>query len=249
MHKVYNPYIKQNFTECDDYGSNKKFFSFIKSKRSDIVGVPPLKDADGITHVKDKEIWELLSMQFASVFSHDDGSSPEVEGPPGFEMNNIVQENGIIKLLDALNHQKASESDGTSAQILKVCSEEVADALVLVFSASINQGKLPDDWRHAIITSVYKGGNKNHTNPENYRPISLTSVTCKLMEHVIHSHIMKHLDRVQTLSNAHVHASRFRKFHSCETQLLQTVNTIRDQRQHLQMDFRLSSKPNTTGCS
>ena len=134
-------------------------------------------------------------------------------------MNNIVQENGIIKLLDALNHQKASESDGTSAQILKVCSEEVADALVLVFSASINQGKLPDDWRHAIITSVYKGGNKNHTNPENYRPISLTSVTCKLMEHVIHSHIMKHLDRDQTLSNAR-HC--FRKFHSCETQLLQT---------------------------
>ena len=103
-------------------------------------------------------------MQFASVFSHDDGSSPEVEGPPGFEMNNIVQENGIIKLLDALNHQKASESDGTSAQILKVCSEEVADVFVLIFSASINQGKIPDDWRHA-------SGNKNRTNPENYRPI------------------------------------------------------------------------------
>ena len=46
-------------------------------------------------------------MQFASVFSHDDGSSPEVEGPPGSEMNNIVfTSNGIIKLLNALNHEK-----------------------------------------------------------------------------------------------------------------------------------------------
>ena len=57
--KVYNTYIKQNFTDCADYGSNKKFFSFIKFKQSDIIGVPPLKNADGITHVKDKEISEL----------------------------------------------------------------------------------------------------------------------------------------------------------------------------------------------
>ena len=112
-------------------------------------------------------------------------------------MNNIV-----FTRRYALNHQKASGSDGISAWILKVCSEKVADALVLIFSASINQRKIPDDWKHAIITPVYKGGNKNRTNPENYRPISLTSVTCKLMEHVIHSHIMKHLDRDQTLSNA-----------------------------------------------
>ena len=104
-------------------------------------------------------------MQFASVFSHDDDSSPEVEGPPGSKMNNIVfTRNGIIKLLNALNHQKASGSYGISARILKVCSEEVADVFVLIFSASINQGKIPDDWRHA-------SGNKNRTNPENYRPI------------------------------------------------------------------------------
>ena len=63
-------------------------------------------------------------------FSHNDGSFPEVEGPPGSEMNNIVFiGNGIIKLLNTLNHQKASGSDGISARILKVCSEEVADAL------------------------------------------------------------------------------------------------------------------------
>ena len=76
---------------------------------------------------------------------------------------------------------------------------------------------------NALNHQKASGGNKNRTNPENYRPNSLTSVTCKLMEHIIHSHIMKHLDRDQTLSNAQ---HGFRKFHSCETQLLQTVNTI-----------------------
>ena len=74
--------------------------------------------------------------------------------------------NGIVELLNTLNHQKASGSDGISARVLKVCSEEVADALVLFFSTSINQGKIPDDWRHAIITPVYKGG-MNRTKPEN----------------------------------------------------------------------------------
>lgn len=74
----------------------QEFFSVIKSKQSDIVGVPPLKDSDGVTNVKDKEILELLGIQFACIFSHDDGIFPEVEGSLVSEINNIVfTRNGI----------------------------------------------------------------------------------------------------------------------------------------------------------
>ena len=155
-------------------------------------------------------------------------------------MNNIVfTRNGIIKLLNALNHKKHLDQ---------------MEYLLGFWRYAQKKLQMPSFWYSLHLSSKVRYRTtgdmlslplcirmETRTVPIQ-KTISLTSVTCKLMGHVIHSHIMKHLDRDQTLSNAQ---HGFRKFHSCETQLLQTVNTIRDQRQHLQMVFRLSSKPNT----
>ena len=55
----------------------------------------------------------------------------------------------------------------------------------------------------------------------NYRPVSLTCVSCKLLEHIVCSNIMAHLDEYKILSDRH-HA--FRKRHSCETQFITVIN-------------------------
>ena len=55
----------------------------------------------------------------------------------------------------------------------------------------------------------------------NYRPVSLTCVPCKLLEHIVCSNIMAHLDEHKLLSDKQ-HA--FRKWHSCETQLATVIN-------------------------
>jgi hypothetical protein len=47
----------------------------------------------------------------------------------------------------------------------------------------LDTGVLPKDWRDANISSIFKKGDKHL--PENYRPVSLTSVTCKILEHLI----------------------------------------------------------------
>ena len=57
---------------------------------------------------------------------------------------------------------------------------------------------------------------------ENYRPVSLTSITCKLLEHIVHSNIMDHFDRFNVLDDSQ---HGFRKKRSCETQL---INTVKD---------------------
>ena len=54
-----------------------------------------------------------------------------------------------------------------------------------------------------------------------YRPVSLTCVPCKLLEHIVYSNIMAHLDEHKLLSDEQ-HA--FRKWHSCETQLATVIN-------------------------
>ena len=99
----------------------------------------------------------------------------------------------------------------------------MTDGLVLLFNASLKQGRIPKDWKHATITPLYKGGNKNRSKAENYRPVSLTSVTCKVLEHVIHSHVISHLEANGSLTDTQ---NGFRKKRSCETQLLQTIDTL-----------------------
>ena len=217
--KAQNIYVKQNFTENDGSKKNKKFYSFIKAKRSDILGVSPLVDS-GVTRINDKKLSELLSDQLASIFSCDDGVTPEVQSPRGSTIVDITfTTKVIVKLLKGFNSEKASGSHKISSWVLKECANEVGDLLVLPFSASFAQGTIPEEWRHAIMIPVYKGNIKNWSKTESSRPINLTSVACKHMEH-IQSHIMNHLDKGQTLSETQ---HGFRKFSSCETQLLETT--------------------------
>ena len=80
---------------------------------------------------------------------------------------------------------------------------------------------MPDDWLCANITPIFKKGDR--TKPANYRSVNLTAVCSKVIEHILHSNIMTHLDTHSILcSQQH----GFRKGHSCETQLLSTIQDI-----------------------
>lgn len=86
--------------------------------------------------------------------------------------------------------------------------------LVVVFQASLDQGVILNDWKTANVFPVFK---KGENRPENYQLVSLASVVCKLMEHIICSNIMRHTDVHSILIDAQCGV---RKCHSWETQLL-----------------------------
>ena len=123
------------------------------------------------------------------------------------------------KLLLNLNPNKACGPDGITPRLLKMVAEELTPALTLLYHISYLSGTLPKDWKQANITSVFKKGEK--CNAANYRPISLTCVACKMMEHIITSHIMSHLETDEILCPEQ---HGFRRGHSCETQLLGYVD-------------------------
>ncbi|KAK3091269.1 hypothetical protein FSP39_018491 [Pinctada imbricata] len=104
---------------------------------------------------------------------------------------------------------------------LKTCSVELAPAVTHIFNISINTGVLPEDWRNADIAPIFKKGNKYEA--ANYRPVSLTSVCCKTLEHIICRHILQHLEKHRILSNLQ---HEFRSGHSCESQLIITMEDI-----------------------
>jgi len=143
-----------------------------------------------------------------------------------------ISANGIKSLLDRLKPHKATGPDNVSARFLKEFSSEITPALTLIFKTSLRQGSLPEDWLHAYIVPAYKGGNKDKNLPENYRPVSLTSICCKTLEHIVYSNVMSHLNKNKVLSS---YQHGFRENRSCVSQLLITVNdfarNLNDQKQ------------------
>lgn len=131
----------------------------------------------------------------------------------------------MIELIEKLDATKARGPDNIPTYVMKEAAAEIAPALTHIFQTSYDPAGVPEDWKKATINAVFKKGDK--TCPANYRPVSLTSVSCKMLEHINHSSVMKHLNSNQVLVK---YQHRFRSGHSCDTQLLQTVNDFKDDR-------------------
>ena len=220
---------KANKTYMQDTVSNeskdnsKMFWSFVKSKGQEFTGVTPLKNKDGFLQSNTQSRANILNEQFKSVFTEEDLTNiPDKGTSTTPSMPEIkVDWKGVHKLLKNLKTHKATGPDSIPAFILKAAADELAPSLAILFQLSLDQGGIPADWREALVVPIFKKGDKHQAS--NYRPVSLTSITCKLLEHTIHSSIMKHFDKHKILcDNQH----GFRKKRSCETQLLSTVQEI-----------------------
>ena len=93
--------------------------------------------------------------------------------------------------------------------------EQISAPLSKVFNLSLEAGIFPSEWKEANITPLFKKGSRN--KPENYRPVSLTSVVCKLLETLITDHVVEFLVK-HKLINTSQHG--FLKARSCLTNLL-----------------------------
>ena len=208
---------------CGDMANNpNKFWSYIKSKRCDNTGVASLL-SDGKLHSDNISKTRLLNEQFSSVFTRANTSSLPNLGPsphPDIQRFDVTEE-GVLKLLNNLNHHKASGPDNIPTRLLKEGATELSPIFTLLFNSTLHQGQIPTPWKQAHVAPVHKKNNRH--DPANYRPISLTSVTCKLIEHIIYSQIINHLDSNGILTDRQF---GFRKGRSCETQLLITVQDL-----------------------
>ena len=214
---AYGRYVKEYCLE-----SKKNFWSFIKNLKRDSAGIPALKK-DGLLISENRKKAEVLNDQFRSVFTKEDMKSfPSSTKPCTPDIHSFkVTTAGIEKPLKNLNPNKAAGIDAIPPRILKENAHDLAPILAKIFQASLDTGKLPSDWKNANVSPIFKKGDK--TKASNYRPVSLTSVCCKVLEHVLHSQIMKHLDKYHVLTDQQ---HGFRKGHSCETQLIQTIHDL-----------------------
>jgi hypothetical protein len=228
-------FTEENFPiplDSSPRGLNKRFWSYVKLRKTENTGVSPLKE-NGKLVTNPSEIGRVMNEQFKSAFSEREEIDeqeferrcPGLIGPMperGPNLSDIdIQTEGVEKMLKDLDPNKAAGPDNISPKFLKLVAVELAPALTTLYRASLKQGTVPSDWKKANVTPVFKKGERYKA--ENYRPISLTSVPCKLMEHVIVHSLMKHLEENDLLRQEQ---HGFRRGRSCESQLLGLIDEI-----------------------
>ena len=214
-HKNYiNNIIGSNLVE-----NPKCFWSYVRLKRTDNIGVPTLKTGNKVCN-SDIDKAEALNDHFHSVFSIPNRKITLFDGVSPFESipSLSIDACGVLSQLRQLNPNKAQGPDELSPQLLKLVAEELAPALTIIFQQSYDLSSTPKDWNSAIVTPIYKKGLKS--DPSNYRPISLTCICCKIMEHIMLSHIAKHIAKNNIIINEQ---HGFRNKLSTITQLINTT--------------------------
>ena len=131
----------------------------------------------------------------------------------------MVSKDGVTKLLKGLNPSKALGPDEFHPSVQKKLATELGPVFSHPFQQSINTGEISREWSLTNIRPLFKKSDRSLAC--NYRPVSLACVPSKLLEHIVCSNIMAHLDEYNLLSDRQ-HA--FRKGHSCETQLTTVIN-------------------------
>ena len=121
--------------------------------------------------------------QFSDVSSYDIDISFESDNNFNIDFNTYK----IRDILRNIDFNKAQGPDKIHGIILETCANSLAWPLSILFQLIYNSGILPIEWKSANVVPVFKKGEKR--NIENYRPISLTCISAKVMEHIMYDEL------------------------------------------------------------
>ncbi|GAB0209387.1 mitochondrial enolase superfamily member 1 [Grus japonensis] len=199
----------------------KGFFRYVNNRRKQKNNIGPLLNRRGELVTGNAEKAEVLNTFFTSVFTSTVG--PQALGtkiqvdantdPPS------VKEEVLCELLQELNPYKSMGPDNIHLRVLRELADVIARLLFVIFEKSWRLGDIPEDWKEANVTPIYKKGLKE--DPGNYRPISLTSVPGKVMEQILLGAITSQMKHVIGKSQ-----HGFTKGKSCLTKLIAFYNKV-----------------------
>ena len=174
----------------------KLFWSYARKKLKTKVGVAPLladlKNQESLVF-DDKGKADLLQDQFSSVFTKESlHDIPSFCPRSHIKLGTIViQVEDVVKKLKGLNTNKSSGPDEIHPKLISELAEILSEPLTILLNSSLRSGKIPKEWKTAVISAVFKKGSRSIAG--NYRPISLTCVLCRIMEFFLKDAIMTHL--------------------------------------------------------
>jgi len=210
--------------------NNKAVWSYINSRRTRS-GIAQLAKSDGTLTQTDQEIAEVLGEQYYKTFTKEDMQGmPVIDDKP---LNTqpllkfTINKEAVHKVLKNVKIDKSPGLDGIHPRLLSEMAETLSTPLTQVFQTSLDTGELPRQWKDAVVSPIFKKGSRKL--PQNYRPVSLTSIVCKLLERLVVNQIIQHLEENQ-LKSKEQHG--FTKGKSTVTNLLEALNVWTESLMH-----------------
>lgn len=215
--------------ECKS--NSKGVWNYIKKQRKCGNAMPDLKRKDGSYTSNDEEAAEALSDQYFETFTKEDTANlPDIAGKPlqtdPLSTFNIDRER-VKKVIQNLKINKSPGIDRIHPRVLKEVGEVISYPITLIHKLSLEESELPQQWKDAEITPIYKKEARNL--PKNYRPVSLTSIICRIMEKLIVEDIVNHI-KTNQLNTPAQHGFTPKK--STATNLLEALNVITEAQMH-----------------
>uniref|UniRef100_A0A131YPE6 Endonuclease/reverse transcriptase n=1 Tax=Rhipicephalus appendiculatus TaxID=34631 RepID=A0A131YPE6_RHIAP len=209
----------------------RKFWNSLSPKRTSCHSIA-LINSDG-SSVPGDECPDVMNSYFCSVFTNEPFANiPTLPSCNFSSMSEvIITTQGIANLIDNLKLSSAPGPDDITAKALKGTKSQSSRFLQLIFTQSVASSTIPNDWKISHVVPIHKSGSRS--TPCNYRPISLTCIPCKLLEHILYSSIASHLDK-HSFFFTKQHG--FRQGYSCETQLFEFTTDL-----HLNLDSRFQT--------
>ena len=202
-------------------GKNKRsFFKYVNSRLTVRPEITTIKNENGQQLENDKDICEVIAKYFNSVYlPQTEEEMPEMQNQTEAEIGTIKVTLELVrdKLLK-LNINKSCGPDEIHPHVLQKTASAMCKPLQLIFQMSLDKGECPDDWKTANVTPIHKKGDR--TDPSNYRPVSLTSQVCKILESIVRTRVIEHINENNLMSEAQ---HGFREGRSCLTNLLETL--------------------------
>ena len=184
--------------------------------------ISPLLTDKGNLISSDKKKTDLLNTFFHSVFTQDNGHALKLNCKvtrQQFMKDVIVTEANVTKSIQKLNNSLSRTQKNIPSYFLKKIAFPILHVLTYLYNLCLSKGSMPYQWKLAIITPVHKKG--SHDTASNYRPISLTSVFCRVIENIVSEKLLQHFFTYNLLSPKQY---GFVPFRSTCSQLLNVLN-------------------------
>jgi len=189
--------------------------------------IGPLQDEQRCLVEEGLLIANMLNDYFSSVFVNEDLNDIPIpnrlcdESETDFLSTINISESSVLNKLNGLKVGKSQGPDQIHGKLLFELRLQLLKPLTHLFNLSLKTGVIPQDWRDADVVPLFKKGSKRKC--ENYRPISLTSIVCKLLESIVKDEIVKYLDQCNLIKDSQ---HGFTSGKSCLTNLLDFFETI-----------------------
>ena len=203
--------------------NNKGFWRYVNSSRKVRTKIGDLKNEAGGFATEDTDKAEVLSEQYYKTFTVEDTDNLPSTTEKRLHTERLhhitLTQKEVKEKLLSLRIDKSPGPDGIHPRLLKEMAEVLCGPVTTIFNRSLSDAELPQDWKDAVIAPIFKKGSKS--DPANYRPVSLTSILCKLLERCIAERITQHIkDNDLTCQEQH----GFQTGRSTTTNLLEALN-------------------------